>query len=98
VSLNNWLGMPPTSLVILLIFLIISCSAADDENKDSILSSLKRGRKFDDSQFWIDYNFPIVAAASSSSSADISSQCVYDTKAQLEAIHNGLPWVVQSEY
>ena len=89
--------MTPTSLVILLIFLIVSCSsAADDENKESILSSPKRGREFDDSQFWIDYNFPIVAA--SSSSADISSQCVYDTKAQLEAIHNGLPWAVQSEY
>ena len=43
---------------------------------------------------WLDFNFPIVAA--SDASRVVNQQCLNDTKMQLEALSDALPWAVQS--
>ena len=47
---------------------------------------------FDDN-LWIDFNFPIAAG-----DVNVSEQCLHDTRMQLSALRDDLPWAVQSQY
>ena len=52
-----------------------------------------------DDDSWISSNFPIIAAADFiAASSNLSQKCLTDTKMQLAALQNGLPWAVESKF
>ena len=71
--------------VLLFVFIIITSSSTAD--RDILINDL----------LWIDYNFPIAAAATTDA-INISSQCVSDTITQLTALRNAQSWAIQSQF
>lgn len=93
-----------TSLTLLLLLsaaVLCMASSSSHAANDSLLSSIGSSNAsgdLDDDNLtnWIDNNFPIAAAADALIKSG-SSQCVNDTRMQLAALRNALPWAVKSQ-
>ena len=80
-----------------------AAASVEIRDEDLILSINSRndGSNYDndDLLLWMDDNFPIVAAADDAlnvSSSPSFQSCVNDTRMQLAALRDALPWAVQS--
>ena len=71
--------------VLLFVFIIITSSSTAD--RDILINDL----------LWIDYNFPIAAAATTDA-INSSSQCVSDTITQLTALRDAQSWAIESQF
>ena len=83
-----------TSRIILLLLVFVFPVELAYSNSDDAFGSNKD--LIDDDSF-INANFPIISD-STDSIAKISEQCLKDTKTQLAALHNRLPWAVESNF